>query len=128
MPQTALAPVRFAPSRSPTAPTHVPVEPFRGVEQAWFWTMNALQARHSGARSSRGTTRRPCDPDDIVKCLDRLYRNRRIDLGHARVLRIWGERRVAPNGKRASEYLDAVLWHEAMERLAWPLRMKGFVV
>ena len=126
MSQTALAPPRAA-SRTPTL-TRIQVEPFRDVEQAWFWTMAALRARHGGARSAAGTIKRPCDPDDVVKCLDQLYRNRRVDLGHARVLRIWGERQTAPDRNRASEHLDAVLWDEAMERLGWPLRVKGIVV
>jgi hypothetical protein len=125
MPQIAVASLRTA---RPATLTRSAVEPFRDVEQAWFWTMAALNARHSGTRSSGGTVKRPCDPDDIVKCLDQLYRNRRIDLGHARVLRIWGERQMAPDTSRAREHLDAVLWNEAMERLAWPLRMKGIVV
>ncbi len=112
----------------PATLTRVAEEPFHDVEQAWFWTMGALRARHGGSRSGGGAVKRPCEPDDVVKCLDHLYRNRRIDLGHARVLRVWGERRVAPDVRRASEHLDAVLWDEAMDRLAWPLRMKGIVV
>lgn len=123
MPQAARARL---PAARP-ALTRVPVEPFRSAEQAWFWTMAALRARHSGARTTGGTMRRPCDPDDVVKCLDQLYRNRRVDLGHARALRVWGERQAAPDLNRASEHLDAVLWNEALERLAWPLRMKGIV-
>ena len=107
--------------------TRITVEPFRDVEQAWFWTMGALRARREGTRSGGGAVPRPCEPDDIVKCLDQLYRHRRIDLGHARVLRIWGERQAPPDVARASEYTAAVLWQEAMERLAWPLRVKGIV-
>ena len=74
-------------------------EAFRSVEEAWFWTMAALIARRDGARivSGAGLVPRPCEPDDVVKCLDRLYRQRRIDLQHARILRIWGERQQAPD-------------------------------
>ena len=132
MPQATRAPTRRpAPARTPlTRPplTRIPVEPFGSAEQAWFWTMAALRARHSGIRGSGAAVRRPCDPDDIIRCPDRLYRNRRVDLGHARVLRLWGERQTAPDLRRASEHLDAVLWHEAIERLSWPLRMKGIVL
>ncbi|HEX3349506.1 MAG TPA: hypothetical protein VHS58_15525 [Acetobacteraceae bacterium] len=62
-----------------------------------------------------------------MRCLDRLYRHRRIDLAHARILRIWGERQSAPNPAHHREKGDARLWREAMERLAWPLRMKGII-
>ena len=127
MPQSARSPAS-RPTRTLPTLTRLPVEPFRSAEQAWFWTMAALRSRHSGVRSSGGLVRRPCDPDDIVKCLDQLYRNRRVDLGHARALRVWGERQAAPDLNRTSEHLDAVLWNEAMERLSWPLRMKGIVI
>ena len=104
-------------------------EAFRSVEEAWFWTMAALTARRDGARivSGAGLVQRPCEPDDVVKCLDRLYRQRRIDLQHARILRIWGERQQAPDPRAPREGGDARLWREAMARLDWPLRVKGIV-
>jgi hypothetical protein len=91
--------------------------------------MAALVARREGARYSanQGTIRRPCEPDDVVKCLDQLYRQRRVDLVHARILRIWGERGMAPNPAYASERCDWRLWREALSRLEWPLRVKGIV-
>jgi hypothetical protein len=103
--------------------------PFASAEEAWIWTMAALIARREGARYSanKGLISRPCDPDDVVKCLDQLYRQRRIDLGHARVLRIWGERQIPPSGSIHAERHDCRLWIEALERLAWPLRTKGIV-
>jgi len=123
---------------SPTIPATVstlilngiPAQPFPSAEAAWFWTMAALRARHDGARytANQGSVRRPCEPDDVVRCLDALWRRRRIDLVHARVLRVWGERQVAPCPKVATERCDFRLWHEALERLEWPLRVKGIVV
>ena len=105
------------------------VQPFETAEQAWLWTMAALIARREGARytANKGRTRRPCDPDDVVKCLDGLYRQRRIDLAHARILRIWGERQMAPSLAVAVERHDHRLWVEALGRLEWPLRVKGIV-
>ena len=49
-------------------------EPFRDAEEAWLWTMAALVARREGARytANQGKTVRPCEPDDVVKCLDAL--------------------------------------------------------
>ncbi len=104
-------------------------EPFRDAEQAWLWTMAALKARSEGARfaANLGKVLRPCEPDDVIKCLDRLYRQRRIDLVHARVLRHWGDRQMPPNPAFARERCDWKLWREAMDRLEWPLRIKGIV-
>lgn len=104
-------------------------QPFANVEDAWLWTMAALIARREGARFSanKGAVTRPCDPDDVVKCLDGLYRQRRIDLVHARILRIWGERQIPPSQAIAVESHDYRLWTEALERLEWPLRVKGIV-
>jgi hypothetical protein len=104
-------------------------KPFHSVEEAWFWTMAALTARRDGARivSGAGLVQRPCEPDDVVKCLDRLYRQRRIDLQHARILRIWGERQQAPDPRAPREGGDSRLWREAMSRLDWPLRVKGII-
>ena len=104
-------------------------EPFRDAEEAWFWTMAALMARREGARytANRGRVVRPCEPDDVVKCLDGLYRQRRIDLVHARILRRWGERQASPSPALPAERCDWRLWREALERLEWPLRVKGIV-
>lgn len=116
------------------APTRVVIsnhtQPFSSAEDAWLWTMAALIARREGARytAGQGRVRRPCDPDDVVKCLDALYRQRRIDLAHARILRIWGERQITPSPNVAAERGDRKLWTEALERLEWPLRVKGIVV
>lgn len=102
-------------------------EPFTSAEQAWFWTMAALVARREGTSGRGPRSNRPCDPDDVVKCLDQLYRRRRIDLVHARILRIWGERGVAPNPAYPLERCDWHQWREALDRLEWPLRVKGIV-
>jgi hypothetical protein len=91
--------------------------------------MQALAARQAGARAPRGgaAVKRPCEPDDVIRCLDRLYRKRRIDLGHARVMRVWGERGRTPSAAACGEQSDHRLWREAMERLDFPLREKGIV-
>jgi hypothetical protein len=104
-------------------------EPFRSAEEAWFWTMAALAARRDGVRhtANNGRTARPCEPDDVIKCLDILYRRRRIDLVHARIMRVWGERQTAPSPAHAGERGDWRLWREALDRLEWPLRIKGIV-
>lgn len=91
--------------------------------------MRALIARREGARytANKGAVARPCDPDDVVKCLDGLYKQGRITLSHARVLRIWGERQTSPSFGVSVERNDHRLWLEALSRLEWPLRVKGIV-
>ena len=96
--------------------------PFRSVEAAWFWTARALQASPAAER-----TPAPCRVEDVVKCLDTLYRQRRIDLLHARILRIWGLRGVGPNPAWARERSDWRIWREALARLDGPLRARGIV-
>ena len=121
---------RIQPTAAPQSVTGPRVQAFRSAEEAWLWTMAALTARRDGARytANKGGVVRPCEPDDVVKCLDGLYRQRRIDLVHARILRIWGERQSVPNPAYAVERNDWRLWREAMDRLEWPLRVKGIVV
>ena len=97
MPAAARALPRSSTPNAATSPVQGPrAEPFRSAEQAWFWTMGALMARRDGSRSDGPRTLRPCDPDDVVKCLDQLYRRRRIDLVHARILRNLGRARRRP--------------------------------
>ena len=117
-----------SPPRNASFAERLPAEPFHSAEQAWFWTVGALAARRDGTgRGSGARVERPCDPDDVIKCLDQLYRTRRIELLHARILRIWGERQTAPNPANPRDRSDWRLWREAMDRLDWKLRMKGIV-
>lgn len=115
--------------RAPVLADATHTRPFHSAEEAWFWTMAALVARRDGARilAGKGLVPRPCEPDDVVKCLDRLYRQRRVDLSHARVLRRWGERGEPPSSRDLAERRDHALWREALSRLEWPLREKGIV-
>lgn len=99
--------------------------PFRSAEAAWFWTATALEARANPAL--RPPAPGPCRPEEVVKCLDELYRRRRIELLHARILRLYGRRGRAPDPRRPNERCDWRLWHEAMERLAYPLRQRGLL-
>ena len=109
--------------------TEMPPQAFRSVAEAWFWTMFALRVRHEGAsQAAKRGVPRPCEPDDVVRCLDGLYRRKRIDLGHVRVLRVYGERGYPPRAHQAAEREAARLWEEAMTLLEWPLRVRGVVV
>lgn len=108
-------------------------QPFRDAEACIFWTIKALTAKAAGRPTPRtGRPRRRaaaaiCTPAEVVKCLDMLYRRRRIDLHHVRILRLWGHRGRAPNPALASERGDWRVWREALDRLDWPLRSLGIL-
>ena len=92
--------------------------PFDSAQAAWFAVARTMNT------NPIGTDRQV---EGVVRCLDRLYRNRRIELLHARILRIWGRRGIAPNPARPNERSDWQIWREALERLDGPLRALGIV-
>ncbi len=108
---------------------HTDPIPFESAEEAWFWFIAAQQARAEGARFTAGLSHapRPCEPIDILKALDRLYRSRRLMLDHFRVLRHYGLRHMAPDPRRPNEAKAHTLWEEAMMRLETVLEKKGIV-
>lgn len=105
------------------------VQPFESAEQAWFWFIDAYQAKHEGARIKAGLSLvpRPCEPLDILKIVDRLYRNRRLIWDHLLVLRHYGQRKMPPDDTRAKEIKAATLWTEALEKLEDVLIAKQIV-
>jgi hypothetical protein len=103
----------------------MPAAPFPTAEAAWLWAASALMARHDPAAPVPPPG--PCRVEDVVKCLDTLYRARALELLHARILRIWGWRGMAPNPARPRERCDWRLRREAMEAMDAPLRARGIV-
>ena len=101
-------------------------EPFASAEDAWFWTCSALHARHQGSRGEARGVRRPCDPDDLILCVERLLRTGQIATEHAQVLGRWGRRGVCP-GRGCGEARDRTSWSQAMVTLGAVLRKKGIV-
>ncbi|MFP4098019.1 MAG: hypothetical protein ACLFP8_06380 [Alphaproteobacteria bacterium] len=103
--------------------------PFETVEEAWFWFIAAQQARNDGARyvSGAGAINRPCEPVDILKVVDTLYRKRRIMRDHLLVLRHYGRRFMPPDQRRIKERRAHYLWHEAFERMRPILEKKGII-
>jgi hypothetical protein len=103
--------------------------PFISAEEAWFWFMQANLARNDGARTSANAGRiiRPCVPDDILKILSRLHRNRQLDMNHFRVLRHYGVRMMAPDQSRSTEHLAWRLWNDALQILGDVLIAKNIV-
>ena len=91
--------------------------------------MTAYEARHSGARivAGRGVMLRPCEPLDVLRVVDRLYRQRRLFLDHLRVLNFYGRRQSPPDPRRDQECRADSIWREAMLRIEPMLRAKGIV-
>ena len=94
--------------------------PFVDAANAWWWTLDCLDARHENRRENSGLSiGRPCEPDDVVNAL------RRLELSpiHARTVIAWGKRRTEPpEGSEARRF-----WDEAMARLTEVLRAKEIV-
>ena len=104
--------------------------PFKNAEEAWFWFIQAQTARNEGAKiqAGAGTYTRPCEPVDIVKALERLYRSRRVTMDHVMVLRHYGQRLMRPDLRRAKEMRAHQLWTQALEKLEEALVAKRIVV
>jgi len=102
---------------------------FLTAEEAWFWFIQANEARQKGVRAvaNAGLYRRPCEPSDILKIIERLRRHRRLDMHHFRVMKHYGERMMAPDCNRKKEYAASNLWCEAMDVLEDVLINKGIV-
>ena len=107
-----------------------PGEPFQSAEEAWLWTAAALTARHDGARVAAGYGRvqRPCEPDDVVRCLDRLFASRTVTLAHARILSNWGKMQQAPDPNQIEQQADHRLWRDALALIEPSLRSRGVVI
>lgn len=114
---------------APKPQAEIETIPFESAEEAWFWFIQAMQARADGARFTvgAGLFPRPCEPLDILKVVDRLYRSRRITMDHALVLRHYGRRMMPPDRDRAKERRAYKLWHEALGWLEMALVGKGIV-
>jgi hypothetical protein len=114
---------------SDTSLHHSKGQPFDSVEEAWFWCVDGMTARNDGARitAGHGNTERPCEPIDIAKVVDRLYRNRNISRDHLRVLKHYGIRHMAPDPRRQREAKAFTLWDEVMMRMEAILERKGII-
>ena len=104
-------------------------QPFETAQEAWFWFIKAQEARNDGARYKAGLSliARPCEPTDILKILDRLYRQRLLLRDHLLVLRHYGRRQYAPDPRRVKEAIAHKLWVEAFERIEPVLLRKKIV-
>ncbi|MDB5490891.1 MAG: hypothetical protein JWO78_740 [Micavibrio sp.] len=104
-------------------------QPFETVEDAWFWFIQAQQARIDGARIAAGVGMipRPCEPIDILQALDGIYRNRKLTMEHMLVLRHYGRRMLPPDPRRVKEIRGYRMWNEALAELAPVLEAKKII-
>lgn len=101
--------------------------PFASAEDAWLWTMAALMARRDGAGPVRdaGAVARPCEPADVLACLERLRRARRIDRDDIHTLQFWGRRGTPPGPNDPPSAVR--VWHELMRVLHSEFHRSGVV-
>lgn len=133
IPQNSPAP-RYRPgpqSEQAETPVETPMETmaFTDIEDAWFWFITAYEARHSGAKivAGIGSLPRPCEPLDILRVVDRLYRQRRLFIDHLRVLNFYGKRGSPPDPRRPKEQKAYTIWHDALARIEPALQSKGIL-
>lgn len=106
-----------------------PATPFDSAEEAWFWFIQAQQARIDGAQFARGLglMPRPCEPLDILQVVDRLYRQKSLTMDHLLVLRHYGRRMLAPDSRRPKEIRAWRLWSEALSEMSPVLEKKKII-
>ncbi|WP_245651155.1 hypothetical protein [Paramagnetospirillum marisnigri] len=104
-------------------------EPFATVEEAWLWYVRCQAARDDGARfiAGLGMVARPCEPDDIAREVRRLAMRRVLRPAHLHVLGHLVGRAGRPDPWSDDPAAAALLWDEALDRLATPLKRKGIV-
>lgn len=114
----------YAPKQNEAATT-----PFQTAEEAWFWFVQNQLAKADGARIVAGHSAlaRPCEPVDIYKIMERLYRGRRLLMDHILVLRHYGRRLMPPDQRRSKEIRAHGLWTEALSRMEEVMISKGIV-
>ncbi|MGD0107289.1 MAG: hypothetical protein ABSC06_25105 [Rhodopila sp.] len=94
--------------------------PFISAAEAWFWTLDCLDARADGSRGCAALkVGRPCEPDDVVNAMARLI----LPETHARAVMAWGKRRETPPRDTEARRL----WDQVMQRLCRVLQAKGIV-
>lgn len=104
--------------------TDIATHPFHSAEALWFWFLHpALR----GSKRTGSCLMRPCTTDDVVRLIERLYRQRHLTLDHIRILRHYGVRARRPDPSRYQERHAHHLWSEAMKRLEAAFERAGWV-
>lgn len=97
--------------------------PVDQVEEAWFWFANPEKPQPDSISLGHLESRR----SEFFRCVDRLYRHRRLTRDHLNVLAAYGRRRRSPQVDRRREQRSHVLWSEAMGRIGPALRRSGLL-
>jgi len=105
------------------------VIPFHDAEQVWFWYVHAERARREGVPSSSvfSSETRPCDPDDVYRCVMSLRKRNKLQDEHLNVLAKYGWRDAPPDPRIKNEERPAVLWDEAIDKLYTVFIAKGII-
>lgn len=119
----------------PTSPyrledaTDKPIHQFATAEEAWFWFVRTEKARVDRARQPRWNWdgERPCEPDDIFRCVAALYDRDVLYPLHLDVLGEYGYLDRQPYIDYDEEVVDYVIWVDALDALEPYLREKGIV-
>ena len=119
----------FRSNYAPKPQSDLAQTPFKDAEEAWFWFVQNQMAREDGARIAAGLSlvKRPCEPVDIYKIMERLYRGRRLLMDHILVLRHYGRRLMSPDPRRPKEMRAHKLWIEALSKMEEAMFSKGIV-
>lgn len=105
------------------------IEPFNNSQEALFWFMQANEAKRIGAKCSpgMGAVSRPCEPEDIMNVINKLYRQRTLLIDHVRILAHYGKKLCAPNKDRYREQKAWTLWGEAISKIEPVFMKKGII-
>ena len=110
-------------------PNEENIKEFDTTQEAWFWFMQANEAKRVGAKCSpgMGAVSRPCEPEDIMNIVNKLYRQRNLLIDHVRILAHYGKKLCAPNKDRYREQKACTLWKEAIARIEPVFLQKGII-
>lgn len=102
---------------------------FDNAQEAWFWFMQANEAKIVGAKclSGEAKTSRPCEPEDIMNIVHRLYKQRSLLMDHVRILAHYGKRLSAPDKNRYREKKAYTIWKDAFSKIEPILINKGII-
>lgn len=102
---------------------------FATAEEAWFWFIRCDAAREEGASSRDRTLHaaRPCEPADIYRWLNALYKKGVLLPSHGYVLGYYGTLDRQPFADVEDEILDWIIWIDAFDYIDVVLREKGVI-
>jgi hypothetical protein len=97
-----------------------PYELFNDAEDTWLWASANTELMLAATRDQRSLklTQRTCEAADVLNAFERLMRAGTLAARHAQVAARFGLKQRRRNGLVPSEQAGALLWEEAMDRLA----------